>query len=100
MSFEEPNDPRSSEISNNQIHLTELAMYEEQTPGALGVEKQRTGLKLGSGSEPALELPWWKRGIRVLQDLHESNQTHLSMLIRVFKIIRKSQVGEFDQGWS
>ncbi len=27
-----------------------------------------------------------------------SNQTHLSMLIRVFKIIRKSQVGEFDQG--
>ncbi len=27
------------------------------------------------------------------------NQTHLSMLIRVFKIIRKSQVGEFDQGW-
>ncbi len=28
------------------------------------------------------------------------NQTHLSMLINVFKIIRKSQVGEFDQGWS
>ncbi len=28
------------------------------------------------------------------------NQTHLSMLIRVFKIIRKSQVGKFDQGWS
>ncbi len=28
------------------------------------------------------------------------NQTPLSMLIRVFKIIRKSQVGEFDQGWS
>ncbi len=28
------------------------------------------------------------------------NQTHLSMLIRVFKIIRKSQVGEFDQSWS
>ncbi len=25
------------------------------------------------------------------------NQTHLSMLIRVFKIIRKSQVGKFDQ---
>ncbi len=34
--------------------------------GALGVERQRTGLKLGSCSEPALELPWWKRGIRVL----------------------------------
>ncbi len=28
------------------------------------------------------------------------NQTHLSMLISVFMIIRKSQVGEFDQGWS
>ncbi len=35
--------------------------------GALGVERQRTGLKLGSGSEPALELPWWKRGIKELQ---------------------------------
>ncbi len=28
------------------------------------------------------------------------NQTHLSMLIRVFKIIRKSQVSEFDQDWN
>ncbi len=28
------------------------------------------------------------------------NQTHLSMLINAFRIIRKSQVGEFDQGWS
>ncbi len=28
------------------------------------------------------------------------NQTHLSMRIRVFKIIRKSQVGEFDQDWT
>ncbi len=28
------------------------------------------------------------------------NQTHLSMLISVFRIIRRSQVGEFDQGWS
>ncbi len=28
------------------------------------------------------------------------NQTQLSMLINVFRIIRKSQVGEFDQGWS
>ncbi len=26
------------------------------------------------------------------------NQTHLSMLINVFRIFRKSQVGEFDQG--
>ncbi len=28
------------------------------------------------------------------------NQTDLSMLINVFKIIRKSQVGGFNQGWS
>ncbi len=28
------------------------------------------------------------------------NQTQLRMLINVFRIIRKSQVGEFDQGWS
>ncbi len=28
------------------------------------------------------------------------NQTQLSMLISVFRIIRKSQEGEFDQGWS
>ncbi len=32
MSFEEPNYPRSSEIGNNQIQLTELATYEERTP--------------------------------------------------------------------
>ncbi len=32
MSFEEPNDPRTSEIGNNQIQLTELATYEEQIP--------------------------------------------------------------------
>ncbi len=34
MSFEEPNDPRSGEIINNQIQLTELATYEERAPGA------------------------------------------------------------------
>ncbi len=28
------------------------------------------------------------------------NQTHLRMLIRVVEIVRESQVGEFDQGWS
>jgi len=28
------------------------------------------------------------------------NQAHRSMLINVFWIIRKSQIGEFDQGWS
>ncbi len=35
MSFEEPNDPRSSEIGNNQIQLTELTAYEERTPVGL-----------------------------------------------------------------
>ncbi len=33
MSFEEPNDPRSTEIDNNQIQLTDLVTYEERTPG-------------------------------------------------------------------
>ncbi len=28
-----------------------------------------------------------------------SNLTYLSMLISVFRIIRQSQVGEFDQSW-
>ncbi len=32
MSFEEPNDPKSSEIGNNQIQLTELATYEDRIP--------------------------------------------------------------------
>ncbi len=32
MSIEGPNDPRSGEIVNSQIQLTELAMYEERTP--------------------------------------------------------------------
>ncbi len=31
MSFKEPNDPRSSEIDNNQIQLTELVTYEEKS---------------------------------------------------------------------
>jgi len=33
MSVEEPNDPRSCQIANNQIQLTELATYEERAPG-------------------------------------------------------------------
>jgi len=33
MSVEEPNDPRSWQIANNQIQLTELATYEERAPG-------------------------------------------------------------------
>ncbi len=48
MSFEEPNDPRSSKIGNNQIQLTELATYEERTPG-LSLElynKQKAAVSL------------------------------------------------------
>ncbi len=36
----------------------------------------------------------------LLQSLALTLIKHLSLLIRVFMIIRKSQVGEFDQGWS
>ncbi len=43
MSFEEPNDPRSSKIGSNQIQLTELAMYEEQAPGHI-FRKKNTNL--------------------------------------------------------
>ncbi len=32
MSYEEPTNPRSGEIINNQIQLTELATYEKWTP--------------------------------------------------------------------
>ncbi len=32
MSFEGPNNPRSSQIVTNQIQLTALAMYKERTP--------------------------------------------------------------------
>lgn len=31
---------------------------------SLAGEKQRTGSRFGSGSEPVLELAWWKRGKR------------------------------------
>ncbi len=47
MSFEEPNNPRSSEIVNNQIQLTELAMYEERTPAII---------KLKQNMAPAIKL--------------------------------------------
>lgn len=30
--------------------------------GSLAGEMQRTGLKVSTGSKPALELAWWKRG--------------------------------------
>jgi len=39
MSVEEPNDPRSWQIANNQIQLTELATYEERAP-VLSIRKQ------------------------------------------------------------
>ncbi len=44
MSFEEPNNPRSSEIVNNQIQLTELATYEERTPDLCVERNNLTGL--------------------------------------------------------
>lgn len=34
--------------------------------GSLAVETQRTGSRVGTGSEPAPALPWWKRGTQVL----------------------------------
>ncbi len=34
MSFEEPNDQRSSKIGNHQIQLTELVTYEERAPAS------------------------------------------------------------------
>ncbi len=40
----------------------------------------------------------WRAGVPA-EFSSNPNQTHLSMLIIVFKIIRKSQVGECDQGW-
>ncbi len=30
----------------------------------------------------------------------DPNQTHLNKLIKFFRILRKFQAGEFDQGWS
>ncbi len=39
------------------------------------------------------------RGIRFPAEFSSNpNQTHMSRLINVFRIIRKSQVDEFDQG--
>uniref|UniRef100_A0A672N3I9 Transposase Tc1-like domain-containing protein n=1 Tax=Sinocyclocheilus grahami TaxID=75366 RepID=A0A672N3I9_SINGR len=69
---------------------------------------------LSSDLNPSIENPWDHliHGVdqgssNLALEIHfpaefgsNPNQTHLSMLINVFKIIRKSQVGEFDQGWS
>ncbi len=51
MSFEEPNDPRSSEIVNNQIQLTELTTYEERTPGLYNSQLQDTNFHLWEKSQ-------------------------------------------------
>ncbi len=40
------------------------------------------------------------REIHFPEEFISNRQTHLSMLISVSRIIRTSQVGEFDQGWS
>ncbi len=39
------------------------------------------------------------RFVHIFSDVFDyTNQTHLSMLINVFRITRKSQIGEIDQG--
>ncbi len=44
---------------------------------------------------------WTEAGVHFPAEFSSNpNQTHLGMLISVFRIIRKSQVGEFDKGWS
>ncbi len=58
----------------------------------------------------SITLKWWHLDQGSSNLAHEiycpaeyssnSDQTHLKMLINVFRVIRKSQVGEFDQGWS
>ncbi len=58
MSFEEPNNPRSSEIVNNQIQLTELAMYEERTPAIIKLKQKHGQLsKLNKNMDPG-PVPW------------------------------------------
>lgn len=37
-------------------------LYLRITFPALGVKRKRTTLELNFGSEPALKLPWWKKG--------------------------------------
>ncbi len=59
--------------------VLQLHMNPETVDGALGVERQRTGSRLGSGSEPALELLWWKggrseRGHRICTSLQQGNR--------------------------
>ena len=56
MSFEEPNYPRSCQIINNQIQLTELATYEEQDPGLLKVIDMLEQIKTMHGWEYISEL--------------------------------------------
>ncbi len=42
----------------------------------------------------------WPARYIFLQFSSSPNQTHLNKLIKVFRITRKLQAGEFDQGWS
>ncbi len=79
-------------------------------------EAQRSTVKLeGNGREENkdwISLPYrnwlgrrkcfWPRDPQIFPAEFSSNpdQTHLSMLISVFRIFRQSQGGEFDQGWS
>uniref|UniRef100_A0A672QZB7 F-actin-capping protein subunit alpha n=1 Tax=Sinocyclocheilus grahami TaxID=75366 RepID=A0A672QZB7_SINGR len=60
MSFDEPNNPRSCQIVNNQIQLTELATYEERAPGLSALLRKATILQpregLSVSSQAAFDL--------------------------------------------
>lgn len=53
----------------------------------MAVGKQRTDLKLSTGSEPALELAWWKRGIS--EPLHVETDDLLSHAKYVKAIVER-----------
>ncbi len=53
----------------------------------MDVERQITGLKLGSGSEPALELPWWKRGICRMISLNDVDTVTLHDIIKTLVFV-------------
>ncbi len=60
MSFEEPTNPRSSEIVNNQIQLTELATYEEWTPELhlLDISMLLSGPSSLTGAQSGTRIPY------------------------------------------
>ncbi len=57
MSFEEPNNPRSCQIVNNQIQLTELATYEERTPGSKNIKPDALSRIFDHSERPSFSEP-------------------------------------------